>query len=48
MKNEDKVGQKSLEREQNKTEKFEKEDKIGQKSEYFIKLKIYVVVGNWL
>ena len=37
MKNEEKVGQKSLKSGQSRTEKFENEDKIGQKSDYFIK-----------
>ena len=49
LKNEDKVGEKFIfkkrtkqdrkfwKRGQSRTEKFEKEDKIGQKSDYFIK-----------
>ena len=38
LKNEDKVGHKFiLKRGQSRSEKFEKEDKVGQKSDYFIK-----------
>ena len=38
LKNEDKVGQQFiLKRGQSWTEKFKKKDKIGQKSDYFIK-----------
>ena len=49
LKNEDRVGQKFIQKSgQSRAEKFEKEDKVGQKSDYFIKcyqrLKSYIFI----